>query len=82
MEAPSEANKSLEPKVDSRVLGVTSPPHMIEDFPLERLNPIEDRRQSREREASRGGDGCRRLLRARATVEGGPTIGAGDHQHS
>ena len=81
MEAPSEANK-LEPKVEPRVLGLTSRPHRIEDFPLERLNPIEDRRQSREREASRGGDGCRRLLRARATVEGGPTIGAGDHQHS
>ena len=72
MEAPSEASKS-EPRVDSRVLGVTSPPHRIEDFPLERLNPIEDRRQSREREASRGGDGYRRLLRARATVEGDPT---------
>ena len=38
-----------------------------------------DRRQSRERAASRGEDGCRRALRARATVEGEPTIGGG-HQ--
>jgi hypothetical protein len=72
MEAPSEANK-LEPKVELRVLGLTSRPHRIEDFPAERLNPIEDRRQSSEREASRGGDGCNRLLSARAMVEGGPT---------
>ena len=71
-EAPSEANK-LEPKVELRVLGLTSRPHRIEDLPLERLKPIEERRQSREREASRGADGCRRLLRARAIVEGGPT---------
>jgi hypothetical protein len=54
MEAPREASK-LEPKVVLRVLGLTSRPHRIEDFPGERLNPIEDRRQSREREASRGG---------------------------
>ena len=72
MEAPSEANK-LEPKVVLRVLGLTSRPHRIEDFPGERLNPIEDRRQSREREASRGGGGCNRLLRARDMIEGGPT---------
>ena len=72
MEAPSEANK-LEPKVELRVLGLTSRPHRIEDFPGERFNPIEDRRQSREREASRGGDGCNRLLRARDMIEGGPT---------
>jgi hypothetical protein len=32
MEAPSEANK-LEPKVVLRVLGLTSRPHRIEDFP-------------------------------------------------
>ena len=72
MEAPSEANK-LELKVDSRVLGLTSRPHRIEDFPRERLNSIVDMQQSREREAIRGGDGCRRLLRARANVEGDPT---------
>ena len=73
MEAPSEANK-LEPKVELRVLGLTSrPAHRIEDFPAERFNPIEDRRQSREREASRGGDGCNRLLSARVMIEGGPT---------
>jgi len=47
--------------------------HRIEDFPAERFNPIEDRRQSREREASRGGDGCNRLLSARFMIEGGPT---------
>ena len=80
MEATSEANK-LEPKVELRVLGLTSRPHRIEDFPLERLNPIEDRRQSREREASRGRDGCRRLLRARATVWRVVPL-SGDHQHS
>ena len=47
--------------------------HRIEDFPAERFNPIEDRRQSREREASREGGGCNRLLRARDMIEGGPT---------
>ena len=72
MDAPSEANK-LEPKVEIRVLGLTSRPHRIEDFPAERLKPIEDRRQSKEREASRGGDGYNRLLRARVMLEGGPT---------
>ena len=72
MDAPSEANK-LEPKVEIRVLGLTSRPHRIEDFPAERFNSIEDRRQSREREASRGGDDCNRLLRARDMIEGGPT---------
>ena len=72
MEAPSEASKS-EPRVDSRVLGVTSLPHRIEDFQWDRPNRIVDRRQYRERAASRGGDGCRRLFRAKATVEGDPT---------
>ena len=72
MDAPSEVNK-LEPKVEIRVLGLTSRLHRIEDFPAERFNPIEDRRQSREREASRGGDGCNRLLSARFMIEGGPT---------
>ena len=72
MEALSEANK-LEPREDSRGLGVTSLPHRIEGFPWDKPKPIVDRRQSRERAASRGGDGYKRDLRARATVEDDPT---------
>ena len=56
-----------------KVLGVTSLPMRIEDFPWDRANPMVDRRQSRERAASRGGDGYKRDLRARATVEDDPT---------
>ena len=32
-----------------------------------------DRRQSRDRVASKGGDGCNNALRAKATVKGEPT---------
>ena len=45
----------------------------MDDFPGERDKPRADRRQSRDRDASKGGEGCNRDLMASATVAGGPT---------
>jgi hypothetical protein len=43
----------------------------MDDFPGETDNPRADRRQSRDRDASQGGEGCNKDLRASATVAGG-----------
>ena len=56
-----------------KVCGVASFPMKIDDFPGDRANPKEDKRQSSDRAESIGEDGCNKAVRAKATVEGDPT---------
>jgi hypothetical protein len=72
IDAPSEES-NWGPQLNSIVAGVTSFPRRMDDFPGERDKPREDRRQSRDRDASKGGEGCNKDLRASATVAGEPT---------
>ena len=44
----------------------------IDDFPGERANSKEDKRESSDRESMLGGDGCNKTERANETVEGEP----------
>ena len=55
------------------VAGVTLFARRMDDFPGDRDKPRADRRQSRDRDDSKGGEGCNKAFRASATVAGGPT---------